>query len=69
MRSESPLPLPSSERALSSVAPDSATFSCPVSPLVTPKGESLPCGMQASRQPNCQLSTKKTVNFQLSTKN
>ena len=35
----SPLPLPSSERALSSVAPDSATFSCPVSPLATPKGE------------------------------
>ena len=34
-----PLPLPSSERALSSVAPDSATFSCPVSPLATPKGE------------------------------
>ena len=35
----SPLPLPSSERALSSVAPDSATFSCPVSTLATPKGE------------------------------
>ena len=35
----SSLPLPSSERALSSVAPDSATFSCPVSPLATPKGE------------------------------
>ena len=35
----SPLPLPSSERALSSVAPDSATFSCPVSPLATPKRE------------------------------
>ena len=35
----SPLPLPSSERALSSVAPDSATFSCPVSPLATPKGK------------------------------
>ena len=35
----SPLPLPSLERALSSVAPDSATFSCPVSPLATPKGE------------------------------
>ena len=35
----SPLPLPSAERALSSVAPDSATFSCPVSPLATPKGE------------------------------
>ena len=34
----SPNPLPSSERALSSVAPDSATFSCPVSPLATPKG-------------------------------
>ena len=32
----SPLPLPSSERALSSVAPDSATSSCPVSSLVTP---------------------------------
>ena len=32
----SPNPLPSSERALSSVAPDSATFSCPVSSLATP---------------------------------
>ena len=32
----SPLPWPSSERALSSVAPDSATSSCPVSSLVTP---------------------------------
>ena len=40
----SPNPLPSSERALSSVAPDSATFSCPVSPLATPKGEGRPCG-------------------------
>ena len=68
MRSESPLPLPSSERALSSVAPDSATFSCPVSPLATPKGESLPCGECAHRVSptvNCQL--QKTFNCQLST--
>ena len=37
--------LPSSERALSSVAPDSATFSCPVSSLATPKGEGEPSGV------------------------
>lgn len=41
---DGPLPLPSSERALSSVAPDSATSSCPVSSLATPRGEERPCG-------------------------
>ena len=42
--------LPSSERALSSVAPDSATSSCPVSSLATPKGEGVPCGEFLSRE-------------------
>ena len=32
---------PSSARALASVASDSATFSCPVSPGATPKGEGI----------------------------